>query len=310
MEAFEPTQGTAMETRDPDLELVMAARGADLPGGLHVLRAIPQAQRRMVGPFVFVDQMGPAQFPQGDALTVLSHPHIGLSTITWLFEGEGEHLDSLGTVQRLLPGEVNWMTAGGGIVHAERMRPSTSGRMFGMQIWVALPKRMEDQAPSFQHSGADGVPLLEDGGVSTRLIAGSAFGATAGVKGSSPLFYAEVRMEAGSVLRLPADYDERAAFVMDGAVSLTQATVRAGEIAFFQRGAEVLLCAAEPARLMLLGGEPLDGPRYIFWNFVSSSRDRLKQAADDWRHRRFARIPGETTYIPLPEDGDAAVYYP
>lgn len=296
-----------MATTDSELELVMLARSADLPGGLHVRRAIPQAQRRMVGPFVFVDQMGPEAFPADREVTVLAHPHIGLSTITYLFEGEGLHRDSLGTVQRILPGEVNWMTAGQGIAHSERMHAGTSGRMFGVQTWVALPKHLEESPPTFEHYDASAVPLLVDGGVTTRLIAGSLFGVRSGVRTSSPLFYAETRLEEGAVLRLPAEYDERAAFVVEGSVRLTETPLRSGEIAFFRRGAEVLFRAEEPTRLLLLGGEPLEGPRYIFWNFVSSSKERLKQASSDWRHQRFARIPGETAYIPLPEDGTAPV---
>lgn len=295
---------------DPELELVMLARSAELPGGLHVRRAIPQAQRRMVGPFVFVDQMGPAEYPADREVTILAHPHIGLSTVTYLFEGEGVHRDSLGTVQKILSGEVNWMTAGQGISHSERTRAGGSGRMFGIQTWVALPKHLEECAPAFEHYDASAVPLLEEGGVTTRLIAGSLFGARSQVRTSSPLFYAEVLFEAGAVLQLRPEYDERAAFVVEGAVTLTETTLRAGEIAFFHRGTEVLLRAEEPTRLLLLGGEPLEGPRYISWNFVSSSKDRLKQASSDWRHQRFTRIPGETQYIPLPEDGDTPVNYP
>jgi hypothetical protein len=299
-----------MATLEPELELVMLARSVDLPGGLQVRRALPQARRRMVGPFVFVDQMGPAVCPSNQEMTVLSHPHIGLSTVTFLFEGEGLHRDSLGTVQRILPGEVNWMTAGQGIVHSERMRPGGAGRMYGVQIWIALPQHLEECTPTFEHYDARVVPSLADGGVTTRVIAGSLFGASSGVRTSSPLFYAEALLETGAVLRLPAEYDERSAFVVEGSVTLTETTLRSGEIAFFQRGAEVLFRAEEPTRLLLLGGEPLEGPRYISWNFVSSSKERLKQAASDWRHQRFARIPGETAYIPLPEDGDAPVYYP
>ena len=294
----------------PELELVLAARQADLPGGLHVQRAIPQARRRMVGPFVFVDQMGPAPYPADHEIVVLPHPHIGLSTVTYLFEGDGLHRDSLGTVQRILPGEVNWMTAGRGIVHSERMRSGSEGRVFGIQTWVALPQRLEECEPTFEHYDATAVPVLEDGGVTIRVIAGSLYGASSGVRASSPLFYVEACMTAGSVLRLPADYDERAAFIVEGAVRLKETTLHAGEIAFFQRGHEVLLHADAPARVLLLGGEPLDGPRYISWNFVSSSKERLKQAAEDWRHGRFDRVPGETAYIPLPEDGSAPVDYP
>ncbi|HEU4403924.1 MAG TPA: pirin family protein [Polyangiaceae bacterium] len=299
-----------MPTPEPDLELVLVARDVDLPGGLPVRRALPQAQRRMVGPFVFVDQMGPAASATDHEVTILAHPHIGLSTVTYLFEGEGLHRDSLGTVQRIVPGEINWMTAGRGIAHSERMRPGPSGRMFGIQTWVALPRPLEECAPTFEHYGTEAAPLLEDGGVTTRLVAGSLFGVSSGVRVSSPLFYAEVQMRAGSIWRLPAEYDERAAFVVEGSVSAGEVALRPGEIGFFRRGGEVLLRAEGPSRLLLLGGEPLEGPRYISWNFVSSSKDRLKQAASDWRHQRFDRIPGETAYLPLPEDGSAPVNYP
>ncbi len=298
----------SMETTE--LELVMAARHADLPGGLHVRRALPQAARRMVGPFVFVDQMGPAPVAVDQEFTVLPHPHIGLSTVTFLFDGEGLHRDSLGTEQRILPGEVNWMTAGSGIVHSERMRADGAPKLFGVQIWVALPRSLEETQPTFEHYGVDAVPTLDDSGVRLRVIAGAAFGATSRVRTSSPLFYVEARLEPGGVLRLPPEYDERAAFVVEGSVSLTERTLVSGEIAFFQRGVEVLLRAQEPTRVLLIGGEPLDGPRYIFWNFVSSSKERLRQAAEDWRHQRFSRIRGETAYIPLPEDGTAPVNYP
>lgn len=295
---------------DPHLELVMIAKQADLPGGLHVRRALPQAKRRSVGPFVFLDQMGPTDCAANHEIAILSHPHIGLSTITYLFEGEGLHRDSLGTVQRILPGEVNWMTAGRGVVHSERMRAGASGRMFGVQMWVALPKILEESAPGFEHYDASAVPVLEEGGVSSRLIAGSLFGASSKVKTSSAMFYAEARLEPGAVLQLPAEYDERAAYVVEGSVQLTETSLGSGEMAFFHRGGEVLLRANEPSRLLLLGGEPLDGPRYISWNFVSSSRDRLEQAARDWQRQRFARIPGETAFIPLPRYGDAPVNYP
>jgi redox-sensitive bicupin YhaK (pirin superfamily) len=299
-----------MNTTGSELELVLAAKDAVLPGGLHVRRAIPQRQRRMVGPFVFIDQMGPALIASDQEITVLPHPHIGLSTVTFLFEGEGLHKDSLGTVQPILPGEVNWMTAGRGIVHSERMRVGASGRLFGVQIWVALPRDQEEAEPSFVHYGTEAVPLIEGDGTSMRVIAGSLHGATSGVKVSSPLFYAEVRMEAGAVFTLAPEYTERSAFVVEGGVELPGAKLAEGEIGFFHPGGEVRLRAQAPTRLLLLGGEPLDGPRYISWNFVSSSKERLEQAADDWREQRFPRVPGETAYIPLPRDGTEPVNYP
>jgi len=295
---------------DPAVELVLAARNATIAGGLGVRRALPQARRRMVGPFVFVDQMGPASLPEEHETAVLPHPHIGLSTITYLFEGEGLHRDSLGCVQRILPGEVNWMTAGRGIVHSERLRPGPSGRMFGVQIWVALPRHMEEVEPSFQHYGADAVPVLEGDRVVTRVIAGALLGARSKVQTSSPLFYAEARMEAGAALELRPEYEERAVYLLRGAVTVAETALAPGELAVLQPGADVQVRASEPAMVLLLGGEPLDGPRHISWNFVSSSEERLQEAARDWRAQRFPRVPGETRYLPLPEDGDEPVNYP
>ncbi|MFL5396872.1 MAG: pirin family protein [Myxococcales bacterium] len=299
-----------MPIPEPLLDLVLAARSAALPGGLHVLRAMPQRQRRIVGPFVFVDQMGPSPCAPDGEVTVLPHPHIGLSTVTYLFEGEGLHRDSLGSVQPIRPAEVNWMTAGRGIVHSERMRPGSSGRIFGMQLWVALPLRFEESPPTFEHYDAGSTATFEDRGVAVRVIAGSLLGARSAVRTHSPLFYADAKWSADAVLQVPPEYEERAAFVVEGSATIADTTLRQGEIAFFRRGAEVLLRAEEPARLLLFGGEPLDGPRYISWNFVSSSKERLRAAASDWRDQRFARIPGETSYIPLPEDGTSPVNYP
>lgn len=292
------------------VELVLEARRAELPGGLHVRRAIPQRQRRSVGPFVFVDQMGPADFPPDGGADVLSHPHIGLSTLTWLFQGEGVHKDSLGYVQPLLPGEVNWMTAGKGIVHAEFMRGGGDRRLYGVQTWVALPRADEECEPSFAHYGTEAVPVLEEKGVRMKLIAGALFGARSEVRVSSPLFYVEARMEAGAQLALPPEYEERALYLVEGSVALDDRELGSGEMAFFSRGCDVLVRAHTPSLLLLLGGDPLDGPRYISWNFVSSSRERLEQAAEDWRNQRFPRIPGETAYIPLPRDGTEPVNYP
>ena len=299
-----------MSIQDPSVELVLMARHADLPGGLHVRRAIPQARRRMVGPFIFLDQMGPALLEADREIAVLAHPHIGLSTVTFLFEGEALHRDSLGTVQQILPGEVNWMTAGRGIVHSERLRSASEGRIFGVQIRVALPQRLEECAPTFEHYGTDAVPTVSERGVDVRVIAGSLFGATSQVRTSSTLFYAECRLQAGAVLQLGPEYEERAAFLIEGTLALAQAKLKTGQTAFFRRGSEILLRAEEPSRVLLLGGEPLDGPRYISWNFVSSSKERLQQATEAWQKQRFPRIPDETSYIPLPQDGSAPVNYP
>ncbi|MFO7178856.1 MAG: pirin family protein [Pseudomonadota bacterium] len=290
-------------------ELVLEARRAELPGGLAVRRALPRRQRRMVGPFVFVDQMGPVAVEPGREFTVLPHPHIGLSTLTYLFEGEGLHRDSLGSVQRLLPGEVNWMTAGRGVVHSERLRAAAS-RVFGVQIWVALPRDLEECDPSFDHYGADAVATVQEGDVTLRIIAGSLFGARSAVRVSSPLFYVEALLPPGAELAVPDEYPERAVFVVEGALTVGTTRLHSGVLAFLPAGLAVPCRAQESTRLLLLGGTPLEGPRHILWNFVSSSQERLARAADDWRHLRFPRIPGETAYIPLPQDGHEPVNYP
>ncbi len=296
-----------------DVELILAARSADLPGGLHVLRALPQARRRMVGPFVFLDQMGPAKFTPGSGMAVGRHPHIGLSTVTYLFEGEALHRDSLGYLQRITPGAVNWMTAGRGIAHSERGTPegiASGGKLFGIQIWVALPKQFEEQEPTFVHHPADSLPEGADAGVRWRVVAGAWNGARSPVKTHSELFYAVVQVETGAVLCMPADHEERAVYVVEGALDLGTGVLRPGELAVLHRGAEVLLRATEDSRVLVLGGEPLDGPRHIYWNFVSSSKERIEQAKADWRAQSFGAIQDEPDYIPLPGDPAPTVNYP
>jgi len=295
---------------DAAIELVLPAKTAVLPGDLQVKRAIPQRQRRMVGPFTFLDQMGPARIPEGRSSKVLSHPHIGLSTLTYLFEGEGLHQDSLGVVQPILPGAVNWMTAGRGIVHAETMKGGAEGRLLGVQFWVALPRDQEECDPSFAHYDASDIPEIVGGDARIRLIAGSMFGATSPVKTSSPLFAAEVNLPAGSMVTMPAGYAERAAYVVEGAIDAGGQPIGAGEMVFYAADGQAPLLARESTRLLLVGGEPLESPRYINWNFVSSSRDRLQQAREDWREQRFPKVPGETEYIPLPDDPLKRVNYP
>jgi redox-sensitive bicupin YhaK (pirin superfamily) len=286
-----------------ELELVLTARTADLPGGLQVLRALPQAKRRSIGPFVFLDQMGPVRFAPGQGMGVLPHPHIGLSTVTYLFEGEAMHRDTIGSVQRIVPGDVNWMTAGSGIAHSERATPEglvAGGPAFGIQIWVALPKKDEETAPTFAHHPGSTLPALEDSGARIRVIAGSFGGARSPVKTHSELFYTVVELEAGAVLRVPADQEERAVYVVSGDVDVGDRPLHPGELAVFTHGAEVLLRADEPARVLLFGGEPLDGARNIWWNFVHSSKERIEQAKADWKAQRFGQIEGETEFIPLP----------
>ncbi|MBX5482477.1 MAG: pirin family protein [Myxococcaceae bacterium] len=310
MEWQTPDTGPGQQPREP-VEAVIVPRVRDLGDGFRVRRALPSARRLMVGPFIFFDQMGPATFKNGQGLDVRPHPHINLATITWLFAGELLHRDSLRSVQSIVPGEVNWMTAGRGIVHSERTPPDkrrARERLFGIQVWVALPRRYEETRPQFVHLGEDRVPVLEDRGFSLRLIAGTLHGVKTRVPALSPLFYGELQLERSGRFGLGNDYPERAAYVVEGEVEVDGDTFEAGQLVMFRPGAPVVLHADAPARVMLIGGELLDGPRYIWWNFVSSSRDRIEHAKHAWKNRRFLPIPDETEYIPLPADDEVASY--
>jgi redox-sensitive bicupin YhaK (pirin superfamily) len=297
-----------LKARDMTLspvDAIIEPHERDLGGGFIVRRALPSAARRAVGPFVFLDQMGPTVFPAGGGLDVRPHPHIGLATVTYLFDGEILHRDSLGTVQPIRPGAVNWMTAGSGIAHSERTPPELRGasgsRLFGVQTWVALPLAHEETAPAFAHHPAAALPLIEDGGARIRLVVGTLFGARAPVAVFSEMFYADVALGAAARLDLAAEYPERAVYVAEGSIEIGGETVAAGRLALLRPGETVRLVAVVPSRLLLLGGEPLDGPRHLWWNFVSSSRERIETAKADWRAGRFAPVPGETEMIPLPE---------
>jgi redox-sensitive bicupin YhaK (pirin superfamily) len=259
-----------------ELETIVVPRTSDLGDGFEVRRALPSRERRMVGPFVFLDEMGPHLFAAGRGLDVRPHPHIGLATVTYLFEGEIHHRDSLGTSLAIRPGEVNWMTAGRGIVHSERSAPEQrqhAHMLAGLQCWVALPRAQEETAPGFLHVGADGLPRIEGDGVRACVIAGQFAGAASPVPVLSPLFYVDVQLEAGAGLVVPADYQERAAYVVSGSLRVgTEGPYDAGQLLVLKPGRPVdLRAGAGPVRLMLLGGEPMDGPRAILWNFVSSS---------------------------------------
>jgi redox-sensitive bicupin YhaK (pirin superfamily) len=294
-------------------EAVIVAPMRDLGDGFRVRRALPSARRRMVGSFVFLDQMGPVAFRSSEGLDVRPHPHIGLATVTYLFEGEILHRDSLGTVQRILPGEVNWMTAGRGIVHSERTPPDVragGGRLFGIQLWVALPGKHEEIAPSFAHTPASALPVLEDRGIHARVVLGSLHGGRSPVAVLSKIFYAAVTLQPGARFPLPAEQEERAAYVAEGAVRVAGEAFDAGALLVFRPGDEVTIDATAATRLLVLGGDPADGPRHIFWNFVSSSRDRIESAKADWRAGRFPPVPGETEFIPLPGDEPGPVNYP
>ncbi len=294
------------------LEALITPRSRDIGDGFMVRRALPAAERRMVGPFVFFDQMGPVAFHPNQGLTVRPHPHIGLATVTYLFEGVIMHRDSLGTVQAIRPGEVNWMTAGRGIVHSERTPAelrATGSRAFGIQVWVALPREHEETAPAFAHFGAKDLPVLEDAGTRTRVIVGELFGEQSPVETFSEMFYAELDLKAGRSFVLKPEYSERAAYVAEGSVLYADKPYSAGQMLVFSAGADERIAAATDSRLMLLGGEPV-GPRFLWWNFVSSSKARIDQAADDWQAGRFPPVPGETEFIPLPERPAKPVDYP
>jgi len=287
------------------IDLVIEQRRRDL-GGFEVGRVLPSAQRRMVGPFVFFDHMGPTLFPPGipRSVDVRPHPHIGLSTLTYLFDGEIMHRDSLASEQAIRPGEVNWMTAGRGITHSERFeRARAKGdKLHGIQAWVALPKEHEETGPEFHHHAAADLPTYEEKGLWTRLIAGEAFGATAPVKTFSPLFYAHWRLDAGATAQLPAEYPDRAAFIASGSIEVEGRRFEAGQMLMFTPGKAVLVLGSEPAVVILLGGEPIGG-RFVEWNFVSSSKDRIEQAKADWRAGRM-QLPDldNQEFIPLPAE--------
>ena len=288
------------------VDLIILPPVRDLGDGFQVRRALPSAHRRMVGPFIFFDQMGEAVFNSGEGLDVRPHPHIGLATVTYLLEGEILHRDSVGSVQPIRPGEVNWMTAGRGIVHSERTGPevrASGGKLFGLQTWVALPKQFEEIEPSFAHHKAHDIPTTEADGARLTVIAGTSDGLTSPVTTFSDMVYADIALQDGARYQLKAEHVERAIYVVGGAVEVIGQSggFAEGELVIFKPGAEVILRARGSARLMLLGGEPLPEQRHIFWNFVSSSPERLEQAKADWKAQRFAPVPGEREFIPLPE---------
>lgn len=287
------------------IEQVVIPRARDL-GGFDVRRVLPAANRQMVGPFIFFDQMGPAQFLTGQGIDVRPHPHIGLATVTYLFEGQIFHRDSLGSALAIEPGAVNLMHAGRGIVHSERTSDearSAGQRLFGIQAWMALPKSHEETAPAFAHFGVDDLPRIEGEGKRVRLIAGALYGETSPAQFPHDCFYAEAVLAPGAVLPLDALYDERAVFIASGRIDISGQSFEAGQLLVFKPGERVSILAESNARLMLLGGEPMDGPRHIWWNFVSSSKERIEIAKDEWRRGKFDTVPGdEAEYIPLPQE--------
>ncbi|MFY9625061.1 MAG: pirin family protein, partial [Rhodoplanes sp.] len=282
---------------------VIVPRTSDL-GGFQVRRALPSAQRRMVGPFIFLDEMGPVEFHSGQGLDVRPHPHIGLATVTYLFAGEIMHRDSLGSVAAIRPGEVNWMTAGRGIAHSERTAPDhrrTGEPLHGLQCWVALPAELEESAPAFVHHDAAELPVEAGEGKTVRVIAGSLYGKTSPLVTLTPTIFADVTLAAGASLPLDADAEERAIYVVSGEIDIVGDRFATGRLLVFRPGDRITVAAVTPTRLAILGGAAMDGPRHIWWNFVSSRRDRIEAAKADWKSGRFDPVPGDAEFTPLPE---------
>jgi redox-sensitive bicupin YhaK (pirin superfamily) len=289
------------------LDIVIEARKAAISEAMEVKRILPFRMRRMVGPFIFMDHAGPVQAVTDASinLDVLPHPHIGLSTVSYLFGGQVTHRDSLGVEQIIRPGEVNWMTAGRGIAHSERFEdPSVlaGGGLEMIQTWVALPEKDEEAAPAFDNYQPEELPIYTETGVWMRLIAGNAYGLRNDVKTHSPLFYLHVVLQAGARFGLPKEHSERGFYIAKGSIELNGITYNAGQMLVFTKGVDPLIIAKKPTTLMMLGGEPL-GERYIWWNFVSSRRERIEQAKEDWKQGRIILPPNDNDeFVPLPED--------
>jgi redox-sensitive bicupin YhaK (pirin superfamily) len=285
--------------------IVIKGKPRDLGDGFHVSRILPAIEQRAVGPFVFFDYFGPVTFAPGLGIDVRPHPHIGLATVTYLFEGSQMHRDTLGSAQEIQPGDVNWMTAGRGIAHSERTGPEVRAkchRLHGIQSWVGLPQKDEEVAPSFQNVASKDLPSVTRDGVTLKIITGEAFGLTSPVKVFSPIFYVDAQFAPGSSFEVTAEHEQRAVFVVGGEVEVAGASHGDGTMAILQPGEATRITAKGEARAMLLGGAALDGQRHLWWNFVASSRDRIERAKADWKEGRFGRIPGdEIEFIPLPE---------
>lgn len=296
-----------------NIETMIVPRARDL-GGFEVRRALPSVERKMVGPFVFFDQMGPAEFITEGGIDVRPHPHIGLGTVTYLYQGEFEHRDSLGTHQMIYPGEVNWMLAGRGVTHSERTSDETRATrhsLFGIQTWVALPEDKEDMAPDFEHHKEAALPYLQDGGASVRLILGDAWGAASPVTMQSEIFYADVVLEAHAQVPLPDNHEDRGIYVTQGSIEVSGQVFEVGQMMVFRPGDKISIRAgAQGARLMALGGATLNGPRYIWWNFVSSDKAKIEAAKEAWKNEDWANgpfhlPPGDTEeFIPISDKQD------
>jgi len=286
------------------IEMIIPFRLANIGGAFDVRRLLPYRKRRSVGPFVFADQMGPVEIVRDGSLDVLAHPHIGLATVTYLFSGQMTHRDSLGSVQTIAPGEVNWMTAGSGIVHSERVSDAPnlpSDKLYGLQTWIALPESAEECEPAFAHYPRTELPTLSEDGIEARIITGRVFGKTSPVAALGGPVYAECSLGTGKDLELPADIEERGVYVLSGSLTADGQSINSGELCVFEAEKEAIVAADNDARFMLLGGDRLDKPRHIWWNFVSTSPDLIEKAREDWRRGNFKPIPNEQGFVPLPE---------
>lgn len=288
----------------PDVETVIVPRSQDI-GDFEVRRALPSSKRRMVGPFVFFDHFGPTVLAAGRGLDVRPHPHIGLSTLTWLIEGEIMHRDSIGSVQNIRPGEVNWMTAGRGIAHSERSpdgQRKADSPLLGLQTWLALPQRHEETDPAFQHVAARALPVISGDGMTATLVAGTGWGETSPVGVFSDTIYADVRLDAGAILPIPDEHEERAVYVLSGNVEIAGDRFDPATMLVLRPGDGIAVKALSPSHVMVIGGAAADGPRHVWWNFVSSSKERIEQAKADWKAHRFGAVVGDTEeFIPLPD---------
>ncbi len=291
------------------VQLKLTGHNKDLGGGFVVRRLLPAVQRQSVGPFIFFDHFGPVTVEPGASHDVRPHPHIGLATVTYLFEGAMMHRDSVGSVQRIEPGAINWMTAGRGIVHSERAPEDLRNKAYvnhGLQLWAALPQAYEEAAPGFSHTPASAIPAVSLGGADVRVLIGEAFGATSPVKTFSKTIYLDIQLAANAALQLPALAEELALYAVEGDVTVDGEPLVAGTLATLAAGTVVTIGSGAPARLVVIGGEPLDAPRFIWWNFVSSQKARIVQASDDWEAQAMGHVGGETEFIPLPERKFAA----
>ena len=296
-----------MSQLSDSIEHIIIPRASDI-GGFEVQRALPSRKRQMVGPFIFWDQMGPGEFLTDQGVDVRPHPHIGLSTVTYLFSGSLDHKDSLGYEQRILPGDVNVMTAGRGIVHSERTGQDVRrqpSNLYGIQSWLALPEKHEEDTPDFKHTGKADLPEIEYEGLKLRIIMGSLWGKTAPVKILTDTLYLDVQLETGATFELPVETEERAIYALGGNIEIGGSVYDPMQLLVLRPGEQVVVKALEnngmPVRLMVLGGAAMDGPRHIWWNFVSSHKDRIEQAKDDWRAGRFDKVAGDPEFIPLPD---------